>query len=236
MVVSMFFSSFFKKKLFLVLFVLQTFVASLEVSADCFSMSWTRHDRPWDYYANETRMPDGNTPDGLINLLEKNHLNQSVRTLQRGQTSPLPGDMLFIMRIIPNHPLVLDTYSRFEKKYNESAMFRNDNYVRKPVYAAECLFRRANKVFPGNAQTMLVWGLHHYRNDEYVEALDKLTTANALSPSDVEVQYNLGLTYAQLGNVDKAKEFAQLAYAAGYPLPGLKNKIEQLSGEKFSSQ
>lgn len=200
--------------------------------ADCFQLPWSRHDKPWDYYSNEARMPDGNTPQGLINLVEKHHFAQSVRTLQRGQTSPLPGDMMFILKIIPNHPLVLDTYSRFEKRYRESESFRNDNYVRKPEYSADCFFKRAHQVFPGNAQTLLVWGLHFFRNDDYVNALDRLLAANALAPDDVEVQYNLGLTYAQLGNLEKAQEFAKLAYDAGYPLPGLKNKIDQLIAEQ----
>jgi hypothetical protein len=42
----------------------------------------------------------------------------------------------------------------------------------------------------------------------------------------------LSHTYMELGMFDKAREHADKAYQLGYPLPGLRNKIERLSGKK----
>ena len=42
----------------------------------------------------------------------------------------------------------------------------------------------------------------------------------------------LSYTYIELGMYDKAREHADNAYRLGYPLPGLRNKIDRLSGQK----
>lgn len=52
-----------------------------------------------------------------------------------------------------------------------------------------------------------------------------------------ELKYNLGLILLEMGDVSGALEQAHIAYAAGYPLPGLKNKLKRLgrwvdAGEK----
>lgn len=43
-----------------------------------------------------------------------------------------------------------------------------------------------------------------------------------------ELKYNLGLILLEIGDVNGALEQAHIAYAAGYPLPGLKNKLKRL--------
>lgn len=43
-----------------------------------------------------------------------------------------------------------------------------------------------------------------------------------------EIDYNLGLIYLELGDVDAAAKRAHIAYNLGYPLPGLKRKLQRL--------
>jgi tetratricopeptide (TPR) repeat protein len=43
-----------------------------------------------------------------------------------------------------------------------------------------------------------------------------------------EIQYNLGLLSLELGDIPGAVKSAQIAYAKGYPLPGLKRKLIKL--------
>ena len=49
--------------------------------------------------------------------------------------------------------------------------------------------------------------------------------AIALMPNSPEPHYNLGLLYVDLGDLTKAAEQADRAYALGYPLDGLKRKL-----------
>ena len=69
----------------------------------------------------------------------------------------------------------------------------------------------------------MIWGNYVYRIKEYDRAVLIYKRAEELAPNDPEVQYNLGLLYIELKNYDKAKEYAQKAYAQNYPLPGLRN-------------
>jgi tetratricopeptide (TPR) repeat protein len=50
----------------------------------------------------------------------------------------------------------------------------------------------------------------------------------ALGGQSAEICYNLGLVELELSEPDRAVEYAQRAYALGYPLPGLRRKLERL--------
>lgn len=66
--------------------------------------------------------------------------------------------------------------------------------------------------------------------------LDKAVAILEAIPVDVreasaEVNYFLGLFTFELGQFEKAKQYAKIAYDLGYPLPGLKNKLASLKSE-----
>src|SRR5262249_19561300 len=69
-----------------------------------------------------------------------------------------------------------------------------------------------------------------YRDQKRLDAAkDTLVRADKLSKGEsAEIQYNLGLINLELGDVASAVENAQRAYDKGYPLPGLKNKLQKL--------
>ncbi len=50
----------------------------------------------------------------------------------------------------------------------------------------------------------------------------------ALDGKSPEIDYNLGLIYLELGDVDSAVKRAHKAYSFGYPLPGLMYKLKRL--------
>jgi tetratricopeptide (TPR) repeat protein len=67
------------------------------------------------------------------------------------------------------------------------------------------------------------------KQHKLAEARDVLVKAAAAHDgSSAELQYNLGLINLELGDVDAALTYARAAYALGYPLPGLKNKLLKL--------
>lgn len=51
----------------------------------------------------------------------------------------------------------------------------------------------------------------------------------AVGGRSAEICYNLGLILIELGEIDEAEKYAKLAYELGYPLPGLRAKLERLS-------
>jgi len=50
----------------------------------------------------------------------------------------------------------------------------------------------------------------------------------ALEGASAEIQYNLGLVSIELGELEDARKYAESAYKKGYPLPGLRAKLERL--------
>lgn len=200
---------------------------SVAWSASCFDMEWKRG-RPFDYYAAETRQHTGTYRGGLLHLVENRHFTDEVRQLVRGSSARLPGDILFVLNSIPNHPGALDAYSRYEARYRSSKSFRENRGNLRPSHEAECFFERANQVYPGNPETQLVWALHHYRNDNLARAQSLLESAIALKPGYIEAHYNLGLIHARHGQLEAAKQHARVAYDAGYPLDGLRKRIAEM--------
>jgi tetratricopeptide (TPR) repeat protein len=65
------------------------------------------------------------------------------------------------------------------------------------------------------------------RHGKKSEAIAKLDEAVALGVQSVNDEYSIGLTYFEAGQYDKALSLAHRAYAGGFPLPGLRNKLKR---------
>jgi tetratricopeptide (TPR) repeat protein len=60
-------------------------------------------------------------------------------------------------------------------------------------------------------------------------ALDVLKKADVASQEkSAEIKYNMGLLQIDVGQIDAAVESAKKAYELGFPLPGLKNRLQRL--------
>ncbi|GGD75342.1 tetratricopeptide repeat protein [Lacimicrobium alkaliphilum] len=212
------------------LLILPLLLASSMVSASCFNLEWKRG-KPYDYYDNETRVATQGRGKSLLYFVEHYHFTPEVRSLQKGTTTALPGDILFVLNSIPNHPGGLDAYSRYEKRYNNSPTLQNSRNYKKPQFKADCFFERADRVFPGRAETLMVWGIHEFRNNRLDRARSLLQRTIELKPEYIEAHYNLGLVLVDLKLPDIARKHANIAYEAGYPLPGLLNKLDELEKE-----
>jgi tetratricopeptide (TPR) repeat protein len=64
------------------------------------------------------------------------------------------------------------------------------------------------------------------RSREAKETL--LRGAEVLERESAEIYYNLGLVSLELGEVDSAADYASRAYELGFPLPGLRNRLQKL--------
>lgn len=60
------------------------------------------------------------------------------------------------------------------------------------------------------------------------EAIDVLLQGNeSTEQSSAELNYHLGLNYLKLKDYENAKNYADIAYGLGYPLPGLRNRLRE---------
>lgn len=168
---------------------------------------------PWDYTnpEHQQRLP----------LVLQAHFTPLVERLVSGNTGSIMSDIDYTLRAIPNYHRALASMARHQR--NEKLKFKNlDDY-----YTIECYFKRALYMQPNDATTLMLYGIHLHLLKDYQNAEDKYLGAYKLSPRNPEVQYNLGLLYLDLNNLEKAKEFATSAYQSGYPLEGLKRRLEK---------
>jgi tetratricopeptide (TPR) repeat protein len=71
--------------------------------------------------------------------------------------------------------------------------------------------------------------LLHRKDKDLVEAKRVLLRADTVAAGQsAEIQYSLGLVNLELGDVASAVDNARHAYASGYPLPGLRDKLKAL--------
>jgi tetratricopeptide (TPR) repeat protein len=80
---------------------------------------------------------------------------------------------------------------------------------------------------PNQAAPYVILALLYRDQGKKKDALDTLTQANTVTEGQsAEVLYNLGLVELELGDTQSATAHARQAYALGYPLPGLKKKLQ----------
>lgn len=155
---------------------------------------------------------------GQITLINANHFSQDVQDLVRGQTNDkVLGDLDFILRTFPNHYPALQTTARYflggGKRYKWRTM--------------ECYFDRAMRFVPNDSTVHVLYGIYLLKSGKQEAALARFMEALDLSPDSAEIQYDIGLVYADMKDYKKANAYAAKAYQLGYPLLGLRHILER---------
>jgi tetratricopeptide (TPR) repeat protein len=110
---------------------------------------------------------------------------------------------------------------------------RNALYYKMPKeVTAEAYFEKAIRLYPHDAKTFLIYGVHLHKIKKYEAALKKYKEAEKLGMVSADLYYNMGLLYIELGSKKEAMENAKKAYRLGHPLPGLRNKLKKLGAWK----
>jgi Tfp pilus assembly protein PilF len=154
-----------------------------------------------------------------VRLVEQFHFSADVEMLRAGSTGMLPHDLEYTLNSIPNHYRALAAYSTWELKNPQPARARERS--------AECWFQRAINFRPDDPQLHTLFGTFLHRAGRLAEAGAEYETAEKMGSNSAELFYNRGLLELDRGNVDVARSYAERAYALGYPLPGLRNKLER---------
>lgn len=156
-------------------------------------------------------------------IVETYHFDRGVDSLRgHAQSGPqnLGGDLDYTLRAFPNHHRALDAMGRYQLQAKQAP-------PPGARYTAECYFERALAFAPDDAVAIMVYGIYLVRKGDKDAALERYREALALMPDSSELHYNMGLLYASLGRYEDALAEAHVAYGAGYPLPGLRNKLER---------
>lgn len=174
---------------------------------------------PWDYTKAEHQEK--------LPIVIRAHFTKNVANLTSGHSTSTPhGDIDYTLRAIPNYHPALFAVSKLERR-DIKKLAPGFRYIPK-YYSADCYFRRAVFLQPKDHISHMLYAIHLQKLPDYTSSLRQYHLALSLKPKDPEVNYNLGLLYVKLGEVEKAEAHATIAYDANHPLPGLKNKIIEL--------
>ena len=154
-----------------------------------------------------------------LSVVEQFHFSRAVETLTQGMTGSLGADISYTLEHFPNHHRALASMAKLGLRLKSA----------QPVgarYTISCFFERATAFAPHDVTARMVYGNYLLATGQDAAALEQLDAASRLAPEQATIQYNLGLMYVKKKEYDKASAHAQKAYALGFPLPGLKNKLK----------
>lgn len=151
----------------------------------------------------------------------KFHLQPAFDEMKLGRWKSARDNFEFILRYFPNSPQALNGISELCDLKWSSAQCDADSW-----------FEKAVAVNPSVATTWVIYGLHFQRKKRLSEAVEKFQYALTLEPNNINGRYNLGLAYFDLKEYEKANEQAQISYALGAPLPGLRDMLKRVGAWK----
>jgi tetratricopeptide (TPR) repeat protein len=154
-----------------------------------------------------------------IREVELHHFDAGVERLIRGKTGHWPGgDIDFLVRFSPNHHRGLAALVRLSLRDKTP----KPSGVHIPV---ECYLLRAVEFTPSDAEVHKIYGTYLARLGRDPEALARFEHAEKLSPDDPVIAYNIGLLLTEKRDFERARAYAEKAYAGGVELPGLRDKL-----------
>jgi len=155
-----------------------------------------------------------------LELVERFHFSAEVESLRIGKSQRNPiGDLDYTLRAFPNHYRALNTISKYQ--------LRGGRYWPNPsVQSADCYFRRAIAFAAQDGVTHMLYGNYLAKKGDVDGAHTQYDEALKINPTDAELNYNVGLFFLNRGDLERAKQYAKVAYDGGYPLKGLQKMIE----------
>jgi Tfp pilus assembly protein PilF len=153
-------------------------------------------------------------------VVESYHFTPAVESLKHGNKSYLGGDLSYTLEHFPNHHRALSALAKL--------VLRDKNV--QPTGAKfniECYFQRALGYRPKDAKVHSIYAGFLLAQNKLDEAREHLDTAVQLEPENATSHYNLGLLHLKKKDYAAARQSAERAYALGFPLPGLRNKLQE---------
>lgn len=155
-----------------------------------------------------------------LHLVEIAHFTSDVENLVRGKSGYLIGDIDYTLRAFPNHHRALNAVSRYELRGSKQ-------WANPDIRSARCYFDRAVFFAPTDEVVHMLYANYLTKKGDRAAARQRYEEALRLAPLSTEVNYNAGLFFVSEGDLARARKLAEVAYAGGYPLPGLRKRIQQ---------
>ncbi len=157
-----------------------------------------------------------------IPIVEGAHFQPQVEALRLGgaqyqSNANLIENIDYTLRAIPNHHRALATVARYQLR----------GWKTEPYRTADCYFDRAIRFKPEDGYVHLLFATYLHRKKDLKGALVQYEIAREVMQQSDEVGYNMGLLYLDMNEPQRAKEEAIRVYSHGYPLPGLRDRLQR---------
>ena len=93
-------------------------------------------------------------------------------------------------------------------------------------FTVECYFKRALLFRPDDSIARMIYAKYLAGSERKPESIAQLDYTAQRAPNDGFTQYNAGLIYFEMGEVDKALRQAHRALELGFEWPGLKQQLQ----------
>lgn len=152
---------------------------------------------------------------GLLESVEHIHLVPGQGHLRARQFQLAAAEFHFVLTQFPNHPQAL------------LSMAQTCEQWKAPQCRTEEYFDNAISINPKVSGTYLTQGIYLHRARQYPKAIESFLQALKIEPNSVTAHYDLGLSYVETKQYELANQQAQLAYANGASLPGLRDRLQR---------
>jgi tetratricopeptide (TPR) repeat protein len=168
---------------------------------------------------------DYRTDKAKLGIVERFHFQGPPGRLNAQQAQHLAGNLDYTLRAFPNHhgALMELTNLAARRKKGDLAELQLPGMN----YRVECYLIRAAVFRPDDGMVKLIFGIFEIRAGQPQKGVQLLHAAEKLRPDDANVFYNLGLAYLDLKDYGAALDNAHRAYAMGFPLPGLRDRLKR---------
>lgn len=144
------------------------------------------------------------------------HTDPAIKRMRAGEYSRnVMADLDYTLMRWPNHLQALRALIDYDLAGGKPYEFM----------PAHCYIERARKFAPDDVNVALAQAYYEWKKGDTIGAVASYETALDIDPDSAVAHYNLGLLYFELGQYEKARDQAQAAYSAGYPLSGLRKKL-----------
>lgn len=146
-----------------------------------------------------------------------NHTGPATQRLASGEyTQRVMADIDFTLRVWPNHVRGLQALIEYTIAGGKPYSFQ----------PAECYFVSAKQFYDDDVNVHMLEGLYYWKMQKYQQAKQAYRAALDIDPNSVDANYNYGLMCLELKDYSEALKHAHVAYSAGYPLAGLRKRLQ----------
>lgn len=147
------------------------------------------------------------------------HIQPAQKQINSGNLSRnVMNNLHFVLQKIPNDHRALALLVQWAKAGGSDKRYAPPG----------CYLTWARQFTPDDTTVLAYGGYYFYNKKDVDRARQWWEQALAIDAANADVNYSLGLLLFEQGRYTDARTHAMAAYSAGYPLPGLRDKLQQV--------